>query len=150
MSVISVQGLDHVHVHVADRERSAAWFERVLGLRRDPDLSDWAADPNGPLFLSTGEGRHCLALVQGHTEHNRLGDHTVAFDVCADDFIHFVDQLDDLQLTDRDGSKVTRNDVDDHTLSWSLYFLDPDGNRFELTSYEYEEIYARISKPADI
>jgi catechol-2,3-dioxygenase len=148
MSGISVLGLDHVHVHVADREKSAAWFERILGLQRDSELSDWATDPKGPLFLSTGEGKHCLALVQGNAEHNRIGDHTVAFNVCAGDFLNFLDHLDDLQLTDRDGSKVTKNDVDDHNLSWSLYFLDPDGNRIELTSYDYEEIGARMNKSA--
>ena len=64
MSGISVLGLDHVQV--ADRERSAAWFEQVLGLRRDSKLSDWAIDPTGPFFLSTGEGKHCLALVRGN------------------------------------------------------------------------------------
>ena len=29
---ISVKGLDHVHIHVANRERAAEWFRRVLGL----------------------------------------------------------------------------------------------------------------------
>src|SRR5262249_37270810 len=128
------------------RERSAVWFERGLGLRREARLSAGASDPAGPLFLSTSEGNHCLALVQGDTEHNPIGDHTVAFDVTVADFLKLVRELEILSLTDRGGSILTNDDVYDHQLSWSLYFLDPDGNRFELTSYEYEAIGARLNE----
>ena len=145
---IGVRGLDHVHIRVIDRTKAAEWYLRVLGLEPASELSEWAIDPEGPLFLSTREGRHCLALVQGNTEHNRSGDHTVAFIVSASDFIAFMNELNDLRLVDRDGSKVSRNDIVDHHLSWSIYFLDPDGNRFELTSYEYTEIEAHIQQKA--
>jgi catechol 2,3-dioxygenase-like lactoylglutathione lyase family enzyme len=144
---IAVKGLDHVHIRVADRARAAEWFKRVLGLQPALELGQWASDPAGPLFLATREGCHCLALVQGNTEQNRTGDHTVAFNVSASDFIGFLTEIDELQLVDRDGSQVTQADVADHDLSWSVYFLDPDGNRFELTSYEYQAIKARIHKP---
>jgi catechol 2,3-dioxygenase-like lactoylglutathione lyase family enzyme len=145
---IGVKGLDHVHIYVADRAKAAEWYSRVLGLEPASELSEWAIDPEGPLFLSTREGHHCLALVQGNIEHNRSGDHTVAFTVSARDFIAFMNELNDLHLVDRDGSNVSRNDVADHDLSWSIYFLDPDGNRFELTSYEYPEIEAHIQQMA--
>lgn len=26
----------------------------------------------------------------------------------------------------------------DHDVSWSIYFTDPDGNPFEITTYDYE------------
>ena len=145
---IGVKGLDHVHIRVIDRAKASEWYKRVLGLEPASELSEWATDPEGPLFLSTREGRHCLALVQGNTEHNRSGDHTVAFIVSASDFIAFTNDLNDLHLFDRDGKKVSRNDIADHHLAWSIYFLDPDGNRFELTSYEYTEIEAHIQQKA--
>ena len=145
---IGVKGLDHVHIRVIDRAKASEWYKRVLGLEPASELSEWATDPDGPLFLSTREGRHCLAIVQGSTEHNRSGDHTVAFIVSASDFIAFMNELNDLCLVDRDGSKVSRNDIADHHLAWSIYFLDPDGNRFELTSYEYTEIEAHIQQEA--
>jgi catechol 2,3-dioxygenase-like lactoylglutathione lyase family enzyme len=148
MAGMGVKGLDHVHIHVADRDRAATWFKRVLGLEPASQFSEWASDPEGPLFLSTRDGHHCLALFQGNTEHNRIGDHTVAFEVSAGDFIDFMNEVDDLQLTERDGSKVSRNDIVDHDLSWSFYFLDPDGNRFELTSYEYREIETALKRYA--
>ena len=146
---IAVKGLDHVHIRVTNREKATKWFSRVLGLEPASDLSQWAIDPDGPLFLSTREGgHHCLALVEGNTEHNRSGDHTVAFDISANDFIAFISELDNLDLVDRDGSTVSRSGVVDHLLSWSVYFLDPDGNRFELTSYDYQEIRDRIHSPS--
>ena len=143
---ISVKRLDHVHIHVADREAAAEWYGRVLGLQPDSELRQWASDPDGPLLLSTREGNHCLALFQRNIEDNRTGDHTVAFDVSASDFIAFVNVMDGLLLVDRDGSKVSRTEIADHQLSWSIYFLDPDSNRIELTSYDYQEIGGYIQR----
>jgi catechol-2,3-dioxygenase len=31
----------------------------------------------------------------------------------------------------------------DHTVSWSLYFQDPDGNPFEITSYDYDLVLSQ-------
>ena len=31
----------------------------------------------------------------------------------------------------------------DHQVSWSVYFEDPDGNPFEVTTYEYEALAGR-------
>jgi catechol 2,3-dioxygenase-like lactoylglutathione lyase family enzyme len=140
MATINVKGLDHVHIQVANREGAAAWYARVLGLQIAPEFVEWARDPEGPVFLSTREGASCLALFRRSTEHNRVGDHTVAFRASARDFIDFANRLDELDLVDRDGSKVVLTEIADHELSWSFYFLDPDGNRYELTCYEYEEV----------
>ena len=37
-------------------------------------------------------------------------------------------------------------EVEDHAVSWSLYFTDPDGNPFEITSYDYEVIQRALAK----
>jgi sugar lactone lactonase YvrE len=34
--------------------------------------------------------------------------------------------------------------LEDHQVSWSLYFSDPDGNPYEITSYEYGELPAQL------
>jgi catechol-2,3-dioxygenase len=32
----------------------------------------------------------------------------------------------------------------DHDLSWSLYFSDPDGNPFEITTYDMDAVIGRL------
>ena len=100
----------------------------------------WSRDPAGPLFLSDGRGDHCLALFQGGVTSHQAGDHTIAFKVGGVAFMSLLTRLDDLQLSGTDGSMLARDDVVDHQLAWSIYFLDPDGNRFELTTYDYEAV----------
>lgn len=118
MPAINVEGIDHVHVHVANREAAAEWFERVLGLQIAAEFISWAKDPHGPLFLVTREGVRCLALFEDpNTKKNRKGNNTIAFKVGARDFMELVRHLDELQLTKTDGSKLSRKDVVDHELS---------------------------------
>jgi catechol 2,3-dioxygenase-like lactoylglutathione lyase family enzyme len=141
MPAINVEGIDHVHVQVANRDAAAEWFGRVLGLQIAKEFDSWAKDPRGPLFLVTPDGVRCLALFEEpDTKKNRRWNHTIAFKVSAWEFVELVRHLDELQLTTADGSKLSRRDVVDHELSWSIYFIDPDGNRFELTAYQYDEV----------
>ncbi len=151
MSGMQVEGLDHVHVLVGDREAAARWFARVLGLRPAAAFADWARESGGPLFRETeggetGGGRPCLALFAGApvTE----GDHTIAFRTDAAGFLAFLRRLRAEVLLDRDGSRVTAADVVDHDRAWSIYFCDPDGNRFELTTYDHAAVSGRLHEVA--
>ncbi len=130
----TVDGLDHVHVAVRDRRAAAEWYGRVLGLAPAPEHAAWAENPQGPLFLATPGGAHCLALFQRRPETE--GDHTVAFRTGGAGFARFRDSLAELDLRDRHGGAVGPGDVVDHGGACSLYFCDPDGNRIELTTYE--------------
>jgi hypothetical protein len=44
---LKVQALDHLVVHVADVETSAAWYRRVLGMTRE-DVPPWPASRREP------------------------------------------------------------------------------------------------------
>ena len=50
--------IDHVELFVPDRHEAAGWYQRILGLDVVPAYQDWAADPGGPLMISSdGEAR---------------------------------------------------------------------------------------------
>src|SRR5436305_13786240 len=48
-----VDQIDHVEFFVPDRREAARWYERTLGLAPVPQHEDWAADPGGPLLISS-------------------------------------------------------------------------------------------------
>ncbi|MEM9732763.1 MAG: VOC family protein [Pseudomonadota bacterium] len=136
---MQVLRIDHVHIEVSDREQAADWYGRVLGLKRHNDLTSWADDPMGPLTLQGGDGYPALSLFARSCE-KPTRDNTIAFRVDANSFLKFLNRLQVLQLQTKTGGLLTRADVVDHALSWSLYFFDPDQNRIEVTTYDYDEV----------
>lgn len=124
----NLQQIDHIHIHVSDRSAAEAWYRDVLGLHRLPELAFWASD-GGPLTLANAAGTVHLALFESLRETCRS---TVAFGVGAADFMAWQDHL--------RGALGTAPSLEDHAVSWSMYFCDPDGNPYEITSYEYEAV----------
>jgi len=117
--------VDHIHIYVRDRAASEDWYARAMGLRRLEELAFWSAD-GGPLTIANPSGTVHLALFERPAQECRS---TVAFGVAAAQFLAWREHLS--HLLGREIEAV------DHEVSWSLYFADPDGNPFEITSYEY-------------
>ena len=125
-------GVDHIHVHVQDRAAAERWYTDVLGLRRVEALACWVAD-GGPLTLADASERVHLALFERPPQPNRS---TIALGVDADSFIAWR-----AHLARRLGAAPQ---AVDHDLSWSMYFSDPDGNSYEITSYQHGTIAAAL------
>jgi catechol-2,3-dioxygenase len=121
----SLDRIDHIHVQVADRARAERWYAEVLGLSRMAQLESWATG-GGPLTLANASGTIHLALFERAPEPSRS---TVAFGVAAAEFVAWRRHLE---------SRLGRSiEAVDHQLAWSIYFADPDGNPYEITTYEH-------------
>jgi catechol-2,3-dioxygenase len=121
----SLDRIDHIHVQVADRARAERWYAEVLGLSRMAQLESWATG-GGPLTLANASGTIHLALFERAPEPSRS---TVAFGVAAAEFVAWRRHLE---------SQLGRSiEAVDHQLAWSIYFADPDGNPYEITTYEH-------------
>lgn len=120
-------GLDHIALAVRDVERSANWYVQVLGFeRRYPGM--WEGIP-----VFVGKGRTALALFP-------LGsDRVSALPLEPGGMLHFALRADrrNFLAAQRD---LTSRDIafhfQDHEISHSIYFRDPDGYEVEVTTYE--------------
>jgi len=140
-----ITGVDHVELYVTDWDDAASWYERVLGITPETAFEEWWQTEVGPLMLSVDDTTK-LALFEREsaTRGQDVSPHRIAFQTNVDGFLSFIDRLETLELTDRNGDPVTPDDVVDHELSYSLYFTDPDGNWLELTTNDYDEVATRL------
>jgi catechol-2,3-dioxygenase len=121
---LQLQAFDHVHVYVQDRSAAERWYAKVLGLVRSRALEFWATG-GGPLTLENEQGTIHLALFERANQPCRS---TIALRVSGAEFHSWRAHL-ERELPGR----VT---LEDHQVSLSLYFADPDGNPYEITTYE--------------
>lgn len=140
-----VSQIDHVHVYVADRRASADWYRNVLGLEVCHDIENETG--GGPLVVSSDGGSTGLALFKSKPNAARTST-TVAFRVGGDGFLDFLGRLASLKVKGEDGRTLAASDLVDHDYCYSLYFNDPDGNPYELTTYDYEDVRARLGETA--
>ena len=129
-----LERVDHIHVFVADRAAAERWYARVLGLARVEPLAFWAPD-GGPLTLGNASGTIHLALFERPPAGKSRA--TIALATSAAGLLawqrHLAAEL---------GKAPARVD---HQVSWSIYFEDPDGNPFEITTYDHAALAAEPS-----
>ncbi|MEQ8691404.1 MAG: VOC family protein [Pseudomonadales bacterium] len=126
-------GIDHVHVYVPDREKSAAWFHEVLGFKVEESLRVWAVD-GGPLTIGDESGKIHLALFE---RNEFVPSMAIAFGADAKNFLEWKRVLESKDILDR---------CADHDLAWSLYFHDPYKNMYEITTYEHAAVSEALNR----
>ena len=126
--MFELEGIDHVALAVRDVAASARWYIDVLGF--EPRYEGmW----NGvPVFV--GKGRTALALFPAHkaalpptSRGERIGMLHLAFGATRAEFLAAQADL---------KSRGISFSFQDHEISHSIYFRDPDGNDLEITTYE--------------
>lgn len=123
--MLSVAKLDHVAIAVKDIAISTEWYMQTLGLNVLPDPG-WGPQP---VFL-LAENKSGIALFESANGNplpkgSRLPH--IAFDVPYPIFKAFQDRLNDLGIDWM---------YQDHTISHSIYFRDPDDYLLEITTYD--------------
>ena len=118
--------LDHVAIRVRDMEASAAWYEKVLGLKRY-QLPQWG---DYPIFLLAGTSG--IALFPANPEDPEV-DRT-SRNVKIDHFAFNVGR-EAFELAQRHYESLGQEfDFQDHHYFHSIYTKDPDGHTVELTT----------------
>ena len=121
---MNVEGLDHIALSVRDVEASARWYCDVLGLKREHD-DVW---PGEPVFVV--KGNTGIALFAKRDD----GDKPAAIRM-----LHFAWRTDAIGFESAQRELRERGinfDFQDHEISKSIYFHDPDGHQIEITTYE--------------
>jgi catechol 2,3-dioxygenase len=120
-----ILGIRHAVIAVRDPERSIKFYTEVLGMELVTFLEDLEM-----AFLSFGEHDHDLAVIKVPDDQcvGSSGIAHIAFEIDGGP-----EQLQELHA--RLKARGLETDMTaDHVVTKSLYFLDPDGNRFELFS----------------
>jgi catechol 2,3-dioxygenase-like lactoylglutathione lyase family enzyme len=125
---MELEGIDHVAMSVHDVERSAQWYIEILGFEhRHKGVWDGV-----PTFI--GKGKTAIALFPAKSNARPASSSSgeirmlhLAFRTDRKNFLAAQEEL------KRRGIKF---EFDDHGISHSIYFRDPDGHKLEITTYE--------------
>ena len=126
--MFKIEALDHVALSVRDVERSARWYADVLGFKRLHE-DKW----NGiPAFVGNGDA--AIALFPAS---EKIG--SASTDRAAVRTLHFAFRTDRENFSRAQVELKKRAipfEFEDHEISHSIYFRDPDGHEIEITTYK--------------
>ena len=121
-----LEGIDHVALSVRDVERSAQWYIDILGFeRRHEGMWDGI-----PVFI--GKGTTSLALFPvrskaGSSSPAEIRMLHLAFRATRKNFLAAQEEL---------KHRGIKFEFQNHEISHSIYFLNPDGHKLEITTYD--------------
>jgi catechol 2,3-dioxygenase len=137
--MIHPRKVGHVVLKVRDLKRAEQFYTEVLGFEVVTRLNR----PRG-VFFTLGEQHHDLAVLEVPPEadavkENQIGLHHVALQVGS-----FAELQECYRTLKANNVTITR--TVDHLITKSIYFLDPDGNGFELYCDDGENGLERLRR----
>ena len=121
---MQLEGIDHVALSVRDAEKAAQWYIDVLGFERMHE-GMW----NGvPVFI--GKGTTALALFPAKSSEPVRGGIRMLHLAMRADRKNFLAAQEELK------QRGIKFEFEDHEISHSIYFNDPDGHHLEITTHE--------------
>jgi len=127
---MDLEGIDHVAISVRDVEKAAQWYIDVLGFERRHQ-GMWIGVP---AFI--GKGTTALALFPAKSDEPVRGGIRMlhlAFGATRKNFLAAQDEL---------KQRPIKFEFEDHEISHSIYFHDPDGHVLEITTDEIKPLAA--------
>ena len=121
---MDLEGIDHVALSVRDVEKAAQWYIDVLGFEKKFERM-WDGIP---IFI--GKGTTALALFPAKADTPVSGDIRMLHLAMRANRENFVAAQEELK------QRGIKFEFQDHEISHSIYFRDPDGHRLEITTYE--------------
>jgi len=127
---MELEGIDHVALGVRDIEQSANWYIDVLGFERLYE-NMWQGVPT---FIGKGDTGIALFPAKPVSKppslsHRELRILHLAFRANKANFLAAQREL---------KKRGIEFEFQDHEISHSIYFRDPDGHALEITTYELE------------
>jgi catechol 2,3-dioxygenase-like lactoylglutathione lyase family enzyme len=137
MQKLQTQGVHHITLVGADRQTSIDFWEGLLGMPFVFEQPNLDSPSENHLYFDPGDGR----LITVFTDENRKPDptenprgvgnlHHIAFSVSRATFSQAVKRLQE--------RGIANSGVKDRGFMDSIYFRDPLGQLYELSSYRFE------------
>ena len=120
MKNIKLNHIDHVAIRVKDLEISAAWYTKVLGLRKKY-VKEWGPFP---IFMLSGS----IGIALFPADVNELSLPIDSKAVKIDHFAFNVDNANFIKAKEQYDHLCLNYEIQDHIYFDSIYTKDPDGH----------------------
>jgi|SRR5437667_10905540 len=132
---MELEGIDHVALSVRDVEAAAQWYMDVLGFeRRYQGMWD-----SVPVFI--GKGTTAIALFPARSNTTASSAKATAAAGAGVRMLHLAlraNRENFLAAQEELKRRGIQFEFQDHEISHSIYFRDPDGHNLEITTYQSE------------